>query len=90
MTFSRSRLARLQVTSLVLILDCRRLQNPPVYGSYAINADGTGNLGPNPIAVIAPSQGYLYDIEESAGNTNLVIFMVEGMESQYPIDAVVV
>ena len=61
-----------------------------VSGSYAINADGTGNLGANPIAVIAPSQGYLYDIEESEGNTNLVIFMVEGMESQYPIDAVVV
>jgi len=24
-------------------------------------------------------------MEESAGNTNPVIFMVEGMESQYPI-----
>ena len=50
-----------------------------VSGSYAINADGTATLGPDPIAVIAPSQGYLYDIEGSAGNTNLVIFMVEGI-----------
>jgi hypothetical protein len=49
----------------------------------AVRVDGVGSgyrggfwsLRLAPIAVIAPSQGYLYDIEESAGNTNLVIFM---------------
>jgi hypothetical protein len=60
-------------------------ESPAVSGTYAINADGTGNLGPNTIAVIAPGQGNLYYIEESAGNTNPAIFMVEGIESQYPI-----
>jgi hypothetical protein len=60
-------------------------ESPAVSGSYAINADGTGNLGPNPLAVIAPSQGNLCDMEERAGNTNAVIFIVEGIESQDPI-----
>jgi hypothetical protein len=75
-------------TSHIRCIDPRLPQAPEssaVSGSYASNADGTGNLGPNPIAVIAPSQGNLSDMEASAGNTNPVIFMVAGIESQYPI-----